>query len=318
MGNCMPSLTDIIKPALRSQLTKKGISNFLPRLDHNKEYQSDIWSGKTYMVDPEKHVFTTIQEHFGNRLIKSIKLPVNAVVVDIGCFIGEKLWQVNRTNGLLGVGVDIAIPSLEAASKIDNQGNKFIAADLENLPFKDNSVDLVMIFDVIEHLTSAERGFSEVARVLKPGGQFLLHIPIKDNTWSYFGWKQRLFPKEAKKEYLDVGHAPERMLTSNQIKKNLKTNKLQLQKEIFYNAFFVHFFDREMVKLAANVLVSIMNKGEAKSKTTRNVHVGGVGTLRTIYGSMVVPFLEILAFPDAILSKLKIGNTYFVLAKKLG
>lgn len=314
----MPSLDSIIKPNLKLKLrvNKDEIPNFLPNFDKNTKYQADIWSNKTYKVDPQTHVFTTIQEHFGNRLIKNLIIKKDAVIVDIGCFIGEKLWQLNSKVPYLGIGVDIATSSLKAAQEIDVYGHKYIAADLENLPFKDKSVDIVMIFDVIEHLTHADRGFSEVARILKPGGQFLLHIPIKDNTWSFFGWKQRLFPNEAKKEYLDVGHAPDRMLTSDQIKIFLENNKLKLEKEIFYNSFFVHLFDREMNKLVANLVIKLMGGGKSKINATRSVHVGGAGMIRRFYGKIVVPLLELLSCPDWLLSKLKIGNTYFVLAKK--
>lgn len=313
----MPVLSQIIKPQLRKKLkVKKGETpNFLPRLDKNTRNQASIWSDKTYKVDPKTHIFTTIQERFGNRLIKSLKLKKDAVVVDIGCFIGEKLWQISNKL-CLGIGVDIAIPSLKAAQEIDIYGHKYIAADLENLPFKDKSIDLVMVFDVIEHLTHARKGFSEVSRVLKPGGQFLLHIPIKDNKWSFFGLKQRFFPDEAKKEYLDVGHSPERMLTSNQIKNFLKKNYLKLEKEIFYNSFFVHLFDRELNKFISNIFVKLLSRGKSKTNMVRSVHTGRKGKIRNFYGRMIVPLLEILSWPDLILSKFKIGNTYFVLAKK--
>ena len=287
----------------------------MTQLDKNTHNQANIWSNKTYKVDPKTHVFTTIQEHFGNRLIKSIKLKNNSVVVDVGCFIGEKLWQINNKSSLR-IGVDIAIPSLKTAQDIDIYGYRYIAADLENLPFKDHCIDLVMIFDVIEHLTHAHKGFSEVARVLKPRGQFLLHIPIKDNKWSFFGWKQRFFPKEARKEYLDVGHAPEHMLTSIQIKDYLQKNNFKLGKEIFYNSFFVHFFDREMNKLASNLIVKLLNHGKSKVNMTRSMHTRGIGKIRSFYGKAVVPVLEFLSWPDLILSNFKIGNTYFILAKK--
>lgn len=309
-------LADIIKPHLRSRLKARDIPNFLPsKFDANTAHQANIWSTKTYKVNPRTHIFTTIQEHFGNRLIRSLKIPDGGVVVDIGCFIGEKLWQV-RAKNYLGIGVDIALPALEAAQKIDIFGHKFIAADMEDLPFKDKSIDLVTVFDVIEHLTHAEKGFLEVSRILKPGGQFLLHIPIKDNEWSMFWWKQQLFPQAARKDYDDVGHAPSRMLTTTQISKHLLKYKLKKEKEIYYNSFFVHFFDRELFKLLALLSVKLFRSGKAKTNMRRTTHTGSLGITRAFYGKFVVPILELISWPDIILSKLKIGNTYFVLARK--
>jgi ubiquinone/menaquinone biosynthesis C-methylase UbiE len=311
----MQQLKNIIKNSLRSKISGSKIPNFLKTFDNNAAYQARIWDNKTYIVDPKTHVFTTIQERFGNRIIKKIKLPDNAVVVDIGCFIGEKLWQINKENSYLGVGVDIAIDSLVAAQKIDIYGHKFIAADMEDLPFKSNSVDCVMVFDVIEHLSHADKGFSEVSRILKPGGLFLLHIPIKDNKWSLFWWKQLLFPKAALKDYLDVGHAPERMFTSNEIKRNINKYNMTLEKEIFYNSFIVHFWDREFLRIVISILTPLM--GSKKNlKVSGSKSSSPFGQSRNLYGNIVVPLLEVLSFPDILLSKLKIGNTYFCICKK--
>jgi SAM-dependent methyltransferase len=51
------------------------------------------------------------------------------------------------------------------------QGNVY------ELPFDDASFDLVVCFSVFEHLREFERGLTQVARVLRPGGQFLLGMP---------------------------------------------------------------------------------------------------------------------------------------------
>ncbi len=312
----MPQLNDIIKPSLKPALKKGVIPNFLTRLDRNKSHQSAIWSAKTYSTDPRTHVFTTIQEHFSNRLIHSLNIPKNGVVVDVGCFIGEKLWQIDKTEPYLGVGIDIAIPSLVAAKKIDIYGHKFIVADMENLPFRNNSVDLIMAFDVFEHLSHPKKGFSEVARVLKPGGQILLHTPIKDNKWSMFWWKQRLSPQAALRDYQDVGHTADRILSSKQILSSLRKNNLRPNREIYYNSFFVHFWDREFIRTAGQLLTRLSATPGPKINQARTLHKGNLGKMRRVYGRYLIPLLEALSFPDMLLSKLKVGNTYFVLATK--
>ncbi len=50
--------------------------------------------------------------------------------------------------------------------------------DLENQTFPDESFDLVITQDVMEHLFDPARGFSEIARTLKPGGAHIFTVPI--------------------------------------------------------------------------------------------------------------------------------------------
>ena len=49
----------------------------------------------------------------------------------------------------------------------------------ESLPWEDSRFDLVFSDNVLEHLANPEAVFAEVARVLKPGGRFLVKTPNK-------------------------------------------------------------------------------------------------------------------------------------------
>jgi ubiquinone/menaquinone biosynthesis C-methylase UbiE len=49
----------------------------------------------------------------------------------------------------------------------------------EILPFEDNSFDVVMSFDVFEHIPNSDKHLSEVFRVLKQNGHYLLQTPNK-------------------------------------------------------------------------------------------------------------------------------------------
>jgi len=57
------------------------------------------------------------------------------------------------------------------------RGRIDIIASAMDLPFRDSSIDTVICFQVVEHLPSPERFFSEVKRVLKNGGHLICSLP---------------------------------------------------------------------------------------------------------------------------------------------
>jgi SAM-dependent methyltransferase len=54
--------------------------------------------------------------------------------------------------------------------------------DLEQLSFGDNTFDLFITQDVVEHIFEPEKAFREIARVLKPGGAHIFTVPLINKT----------------------------------------------------------------------------------------------------------------------------------------
>jgi SAM-dependent methyltransferase len=54
------------------------------------------------------------------------------------------------------------------------------------LPFADESFDVVGAFDVVEHLDPEHVGIAELSRVLRPGGRLLISVPAYQWAWSDF------------------------------------------------------------------------------------------------------------------------------------
>jgi Methyltransferase domain len=55
--------------------------------------------------------------------------------------------------------------------------NGFRSEDISALTFPDNSIDVFITSDVFEHVIEPAKGFSEIARVLKPGGYHIFTMP---------------------------------------------------------------------------------------------------------------------------------------------
>jgi len=54
------------------------------------------------------------------------------------------------------------------------------------LPFGDEVFDVVAAFDVIEHCEPESVALAEVARILLPGGRFLMSVPAYQWAWTHF------------------------------------------------------------------------------------------------------------------------------------
>jgi SAM-dependent methyltransferase len=53
--------------------------------------------------------------------------------------------------------------------------------DVQNLIYPDNTFDLCTSTEVFEHVPDDRKGFSEIFRVLRPGGHIVFTVPLADN-----------------------------------------------------------------------------------------------------------------------------------------
>lgn len=98
--------------------------------------------------------------------------PAN--VLDLGCGMGGFLPGLEEI-GEHVVGSDV---SLESLSHCRSRGyERCVASSGYSLPFRDESFDLVCLFDAIEHIENDDVVMREVARVLRPGGLVLVTVP---------------------------------------------------------------------------------------------------------------------------------------------
>jgi ubiquinone/menaquinone biosynthesis C-methylase UbiE len=106
--------------------------------------------------------------------IEPIKAHLNkgARVLDVGCGNGKMLVPMARA-GFEPVGLDISRGAL-----ITLAGQRTIQGDARNLPFKDDTFDGAVCYDVIQHLFEGERYATvrEIRRVLVPRGLFFIQV----------------------------------------------------------------------------------------------------------------------------------------------
>jgi len=102
------------------------------------------------------------------------------IVLDIGCGAGMDLLLAARRVGPTGeaIGVDMTPEMLESvkrsAEELGDLNVSLKRGDAEELPLEDRSVDVVISNGVLNLTTDKHRAFSEIERVLRPGGRLLL------------------------------------------------------------------------------------------------------------------------------------------------
>lgn len=103
-----------------------------------------------------------------------LKKNPQARVLDLGCddgrLVKKRIEKFVGSDDIWGVDIDKKV--LEKAKK---RGIKTFCQDLNKLlPFKDNFFDIVQANQIIEHLWDTDKFLSEVYRVLKKEGYFLV------------------------------------------------------------------------------------------------------------------------------------------------
>jgi len=100
-------------------------------------------------------------------------------ILDVGCGTGANLLLLSKYGDAEGVDV-----SEDALAFCRERGlNHLKLGAGEDLPYDDNTFDLVTAFDVVEHMDDDLAGLSEMYRVLRPGGHALLFVPTFMFLW---------------------------------------------------------------------------------------------------------------------------------------
>ena len=100
-------------------------------------------------------------------------------VLEIGSGKGRMLVELRRL-GLDAVGVDNNAWMIDESRRLHGDLPLTLVTG-PTLPFADAAFDLVLSFDVFEHIHDSDAHLREVRRVLAPGGRYLLQTP---NKWT--------------------------------------------------------------------------------------------------------------------------------------
>jgi SAM-dependent methyltransferase len=146
-----------------------------------------------YNAQWSPHVWDLLLKRKLDLIAAELPVPDQAGIgLDLGCGLGLQVAAM-RERGFHVVGID---PSWGLLAEGRARGNPLLAGDALNLPFADASLDFAYCVGVLHHLPGRDaqaRAYREIARVLKPGGVFLIHESNPTNPLFRF-YMGYLFP----------------------------------------------------------------------------------------------------------------------------
>ena len=124
-------------------------------------------------------------------------------ILDVGCGIGgSSLYLAKKFNakvtGITLSPVQASRAAERATEALLNTQASFQVADAQNMPFADNSFDLVWSLESGEHMPDKTKFMQECYRVLKPGGKFIMV------TWCHRSTENEALTIDEKQHLADI------------------------------------------------------------------------------------------------------------------
>jgi len=229
----------------------------------------------------------------------------NGKVLEAGCGAGAFARVIKKCRPDLEViGCDIEHNLIKTAKKTGND-ILFLEANVEKLPFGDNSLDAVVTFDVVEHLAEPVKAYNEIFRVLKRGGIFHSAIPLEASLFTIHGLllKIGLKPKE-----IYAGHVGQ--YKSDDILRLLKKTGFT-----YTNSFYSGHFSYQLIDFLYFFILSFL-KRKPKHTIEGYIEVLPTGIKRNLILSMRFLLAFISYYESLLLRNIPGQIGHFIAYKK--
>ena len=152
-------------------------------MDENLKKQQELydkgWRSQLQTGKEERGNLQTNMEF----LVQINLLKPDDKILEIGCGIGTIVNELNGKGHDI-VGIDISGEAIEYGQKKYGDISLEVQA-AETLPYEDESFEVVLSFDLFEHIAQIDKHVSEVGRVLRPGGYYLFQTPNRYSNIIY-------------------------------------------------------------------------------------------------------------------------------------
>jgi len=164
----------------------------MPRVPE-PEVMDDSGEVEAYSSAAAQAHLNTIDDTLVEQALRLVKGRERGLALDVGTGPGQivvklarrlpqwKFVGVDRSPGMIAQAqANLACAGSDFAGRVE-----FQVADGNRLPFPDSSLDLVLCNSVLHHLAEPEKLFSEIARLVNPGGAILLRDLRRPGRFTY-------------------------------------------------------------------------------------------------------------------------------------
>lgn len=138
-----------------------------------------------WIMPDEKGSAFSLWLHLG-RYIFAAQFVKGKAVLDIACGSGYGARYLLNKGAKMVVGGDKSEEAIEyARHHYQKDGLSFLRCDAQQMLFRDNSFDIIVSLETIEHLERYEDFLKECKRVLKDGGIFICSTPNRKVTLGF-------------------------------------------------------------------------------------------------------------------------------------
>lgn len=181
--------------------------------------------------------------------VADMRIAPGARVLDVGSGLGIMLDRLGSTNQTSSFGVDVSRESLKRGRAESPIGIEAALSDAIRLPFADNSIDLVISLDVLEHIDSPNRAINEVVRVLRPSGRFLCYAVSRQNKFTFNWFLAAALDRLKVDHWAWSSHHPDLLVDPGEVRRYLGAAGCAVNRYEPFHAFFTIIFDQALMVL---------------------------------------------------------------------
>ena len=213
------------------------MNKFSHKGSEKKKLVTQLFNDIARRYDFLNHFFSFgVDYYWRNRLIKAINPQKDYSMLDVATGTGDVAFKLAPKSQHVK-GIDIASNMIDLANKKKDKKNfsnvDFLVGDAENLPFEDNSFDVITIAYGYRNISNQEKALKEFNRILKSNGRlFILEFSEPTNRiigplYKFYSYKvmpfvASMFTKKYAYDYLpeSIDMFPSRQAIKNTLEHN--------------------------------------------------------------------------------------------------